>query len=245
MTVRATTSRVTAAGTVFGGRKISDAAMARATRTRAAITQRRPMWPVSAIRWPGSGLTAWEATLARPSGNEIVFLTIDSGWRTANGPTRTRKTPSATLVMMAADRFPSRARARAIATTTAGQAVALSEAAPPKARPARIGRGYFHISAKPRQISAVIGTSVPPTVSSRAMIGVAVTNTVQRATSRALATRSASAKHTTNATPNQIRGSASGLFGASAHGRAQTLISGRDALLMSGFVLCLSRLGDT
>src|ERR1700761_4613027 len=230
MTVRATTSRVTAAGTVFGGRKISDAAMARATRTRAAITPRRRMGPVSAIRWPGSGLTAWEATLARPSGNEIVFLNSDSGWRAANGPTSTAKTPSATPVMMAADRLPSRARARLIATTTAGQAVAFIEAAPPKARPARIGRGYFHISGKPRQISAMIGTSVPPTVSSRAMIGVAVTNTVQRITSRALASRSASAKQATNATPNQIRGSASGLFGATVHSSAKTDINGRYGL---------------
>src|SRR6202020_3336730 len=99
-----------------------------------------------------------------------------------------------TAVMIAAARLPSRARARLIATMTGGQAVAFIDAAPPKARPARIGWGYFHISAKPRQIRAMMGTSVPPTASSNAMIGVAVTNTVQRATSRALATRRASAK---------------------------------------------------
>ena len=110
---------------------------------------------------------------------------------------------------------------------TAGQAVAFIDAAPPKARPARIGCGYFHISAKPRQIRAMMGTSVPPTASSNAMIGVAVTNTVQRATSRALATRRASAKQATNAAPNHTRGSASTKCGATVHSRAKNVMAGR------------------
>ena len=129
--------------------------------------------------------------------------------------------------MTAAARFPSRASTRLTATMIAGHAVAFIEAAPPKARPASTGRGCCHMSAKPRQSSAMIGTSVPPTASSNAMIGVAVTKTVQRATSFAWATRRASAKNTTNATPNHTRGSASGLDPAMAHSRPNAVMAGR------------------
>src|ERR1700760_1089145 len=103
--------RGAAAGAGPGGGENRDPPRASAVATRAAITHRRPTWPVSAIRWPGSGLTAAEVTLARPSGNEIVFLTSDSGWMAANGPTRTANTPIDTAVMIAVARLPSRARA--------------------------------------------------------------------------------------------------------------------------------------
>ena len=156
-----------------------------------------------------------------------MFFTSESGPSTANGPTRTATTPSETAVMTAAARFPSRARARATATTMAGHAVAFIEAAPPKARPASTGRGCRHSSAKPRQMSAMIGTSVPPTASSNAMMGVAVTNTVQRVTSLAFATRRASAKKTMKATPNQTRGSASGVRPATAESRPNAVMAGR------------------
>jgi hypothetical protein len=71
------------------------------------------------------------------------------------------------------------------------------------------------------------GTSVPPTASSKAMMGVAVTNTVQRATSRARATRRASAKQPANTTPNHTRGSASGLCRTTVHSRAKNVMAGR------------------
>ena len=67
-----------------------------------------PMTPVCASTWPSSGLAACDLTLARPSGNKIVFFTSEPGLSTANGPTMTMTTLSATAVNRHAARWPSR-----------------------------------------------------------------------------------------------------------------------------------------
>src|SRR5512141_899290 len=108
--------RQTAARTVRGGRT-----------TRLAMTAR-----------PGSGLTASDLTLVRPSGNAIVFCTRDRGPAAATGPTTAATTASAVAVMLTAARRPSLARSRTAATARAGPAVAFMAAAAPSASAASI-----------------------------------------------------------------------------------------------------------
>ena len=80
-------SRQTAAGTVFGGRITSEAAIAAPASTRSPTAIRCPTCPVSASTCPGSGLAAADLTSARPSGNRIVLSTRAPGHSSATGPT--------------------------------------------------------------------------------------------------------------------------------------------------------------
>ena len=66
-------SRQIAAGTVRGGRNTSEASTASPASASSATAARCPAGPVSASSRPGSGLTASDLMLARPSGNSIVF----------------------------------------------------------------------------------------------------------------------------------------------------------------------------
>ncbi len=76
-------------------------------------------------------------------------------------------------------------------------------------------------------MNATMGTSVPPTQSSKAMIGDTVSSRAQRKLSLAPATRSAKANTTRNTSPNQTRGSVSGPWPNSACGTPNAAISGR------------------
>ena len=96
-----------------------------------------PSTPVCARTWPSSGLSAWDLTLARPSGNKMVFFTSEPGLSTANGPTMTTTTLTATAANRHAMRLPSRTKTSANAITRAGQAVAFIEQATPKAEAGR------------------------------------------------------------------------------------------------------------
>ncbi len=212
---------------VCGGRKTSEARTPIAVSASMAMMNSRPRCPVSAIRCPGSGLTAWDFTLSRPSGKRIVFFTSGAGQSAANGPISAAMTATVTPASTAAARLPSLAMSRLRATTTAGQAVAFIDAAAPKARPASTVRGSRQSSAKPRQSRATIGTSVPPTASSSAMIGDAAASAVQRATSLARATRRASAKAAANTSPNHTRGSVTGLCPVTDHSTPKTVMAGR------------------
>src|SRR5580692_10763202 len=96
MSVIAPASSATARGTERGGLKTRDAATASPASASIATTI---VWPapgqVDAMRYPGSGLRASDLTLARPSGNRIVFTTMALGWPMMNGPRHTAITPSA------------------------------------------------------------------------------------------------------------------------------------------------------
>ena len=223
----ATTSRQVAAGTVRGGRMASEAMIAApaVSSSTAAITC--PARPVSASRWPGSGLTAREETLASPSGNAIVFCTSDPGARAATGPTRAVATASVAAPNRAAARRPSLAATITMTITSAGHAVAFIPAATPSASAARYGRGCRHSSASPRQSRPSTGTSVPPTVSESAISGEDVTSMVQRSASLDPATSSAEANAATNASANQIRGSVAGEVPSSALGTPNSDMTGR------------------
>ena len=126
----------------------------------------------------------------------MVFFTSEPGLRTANGPTMTTTTLTATAANRHATRLPSRTKSSANAITRAGQAVAFIEQATPKARAAGTGLVTWsrQSSAKPRHMNATMGTSVPPTHSSNEMIGEAVSSSAQRTLSLAPAIRSATAK---------------------------------------------------
>ena len=139
-------------------------------------------------------------------------------------------------------RLPSRTKTSANAITRAGQAVAFIEQAMPKARPAGIGlvRWSRQSSAKPRHMNATMGTSVPPTHSSKEMIGEAVSSSAQRTLSLAPAIRSATAKVARNTAPNQTRGSVSTPWPSSAWGTPNTAISGRYGLYALGLVVAAS-----
>ena len=76
-------------------------------------------------------------------------------------------------------------------------------------------------------MNATIGTSVPPTHSSNAMIGEAVSSRAHRKLSLAPAIRSATANTTRNTAPNQIRGSVSRPWPSKACGMPNAAISGR------------------
>ena len=95
-----------------------------------------PSLPVWASTWPSSGLAACDLTLARPSGNKMVFLTSAPKRRMANGPTITATTASAQAVNRHASRLPSRTYSSAKATARAGHAVAFIDEATPRASPA-------------------------------------------------------------------------------------------------------------
>ena len=116
-----------------------------------------------------------DLTLARPSGNMIVFTTRAFGWPATNGPTHAATTPTAASGEAAdrplaiADREQrdgdeqggprGRLHRRADAEREAGQ----HRLALPTGR------------RSPRQRNATIGTSVPPTASSKAITGLAAT----------------------------------------------------------------------
>src|SRR5262249_45499306 len=153
---------------------------------------------------------------------------------TATGPTMAANTATAVPDKIHAARLPSLTTTTTTATRRAGQAVAFIAQATPSARPAGTGCGPRHSSARPRQMKASTGTSVPPTVSENAITGDAVTSTVQRTTSRAPATASAAAKMTRNPTPNQIRGSVSTEKPSRARGTPNSVISGREGSKMFG-----------
>jgi hypothetical protein len=76
-------------------------------------------------------------------------------------------------------------------------------------------------------MNATMGTSVPPTVSSNAMIGEAVISRAHRTGSLAPAIFSAKENTIRNTTPNQTRGSVSTPWPNSACGTPNTAISGR------------------
>ena len=82
-----------------------------------------------------------------------------------------------------------------------------------------------------------MGTSVPPTHSSKAMMGETVSSRAQRTLSRAPATRSEAANTITNTIPNQTRGSVSRPWPSSACGTPNTAISGRYGLYRLGLVV--------
>ncbi len=201
-----------------------------------------PSTPVCARTWPSSGLSAWDLTLARPSGNKMVFFTSEPGLSTANGPTMTTTTLTATAANRHATRLLSRTKTSANAITRAGQAVAFIEQATPKARPAGTGLVTWarQSSAKPRHMNATMGTSVPPTHSSNEMIGEAVSSSAQRTLSLAPAIRSATAKVARNTAPNQTRGSVSTPWPSSAWGTPNTAIRGRYGLYWLGLVVAAS-----
>ncbi|HEX2820210.1 MAG TPA: hypothetical protein VHO07_08610 [Streptosporangiaceae bacterium] len=92
------TSRTVAAGTSRGGRMTRDTATARPEPISRMTTAVCPAAPVWASTWPSSGLAACDLTLARPSGNKIVFFASAPGRRIANGPTMTATTLSATAM---------------------------------------------------------------------------------------------------------------------------------------------------
>src|SRR6266702_8377053 len=117
------TSRTVAVGTSTGGRTTRDTAMASPEPMRRTTTAVWPTTPVWASTWPSSGLSAWDLTLASPSGNKMVFFTRAPGLSTANGPTITATTLSATTVNRQAARLPSLTYSSENATTSAGQAV--------------------------------------------------------------------------------------------------------------------------
>jgi hypothetical protein len=85
-----------------------------------------------------------------------------------------------------------------------------------------------------------MGTSVPPTHSSKAMIGEAVSSSAQRTLSLAPAIRSATAKVARNTAPNQTRGSVSKPWPSSAWGTPNTAIRGRYGLYWLGLVVAAS-----
>src|SRR5579862_134471 len=124
---------------------------------------------------------------------------------------------------------------------SAGQAVAFIEDAMPRASPTAIGFGFgFQSRAKPRHRNATIGTSVPPTTSSNAMIGDAVTSRAHRAESLAPAVFSAKANTTRNTSPNQTRGSVSRPWPNTACGTPNTAMSGRYGLYWFGSLVVAS-----
>ena len=221
-----------AAGTSRGGRTTSETAIASPDPMSRMTTIVWPTTPVCASTWPSSGLAACDLTLARPSGNKTVFFTRAPGLSTANGPTMTATTASATAVNRQAARWPSRTYSSANATTRAGQAVAFIEDAMPRASPAVTGLVGCarQSSAKPRHMNATMGTSVPPTHSSNAMIGEAVISSAHRTLSLAPAIRSATANTARNTAPNQTRGSVSRPWPSSACGTPNAAISGRYGL---------------
>ena len=108
MADRPATRRMVAAGTSRGGRTTRETKMARPEPTSRMTTMVWPITPVCASTWPSSGLSAWDLTLARPSGNKMVFFTSEPGLSTANGPTMTRTTLTATAANRHATRLPSR-----------------------------------------------------------------------------------------------------------------------------------------
>ncbi len=220
-------SRQVAAGTVRGGRITNDARAASPASASSATAIRCPVGPVSASSRPGSGLTASDLMLARPSGKAIVFCSSDLGPSAATGPTTAATTASAVTARLTAARRPSRAASSTTATSRPGQAVAFMAAAAPSASPAATGRGGCHSSANPRHRQASTGTSVPPTVSESAITGEAVTSAVQRTTSLARAIARASPKAATNAIPNQIRGSVTGENPSSTRGMPKAVSAGR------------------
>ena len=87
-----------------------------------------------------------------------------------NGPTQAATTAIAVRANEPTARLPSLTASSAIATSTAGQAVAFIAAPTPSARPASTGL-RCHRNPKPRHRKATIGTSVPPTASSKAITG--------------------------------------------------------------------------
>src|ERR1700733_4802652 len=148
---------------------------------------------------------------------------------------QTTMTPAAVSVNLTAARFPSRTASSAIATASAGHAVAFMDAETPSARPALTGSGC-HRYAKPRHRNATIGTSSPPVARLKAITGQPATSTVQRAGSFALARRSANQNTTTNARPNHIRGSVTALS-AIVRGTPKSDITGRYGLYAFGLVV--------
>ena len=116
------------------------------------------------------------------------------------------------------------------ATIRAGHAVALVAAATPRTSPATTGCGRRQSSARPRHSRARTGTSVPPTVSEKAITGVAVTRRVQRSTSRAPATARAAANTATKPSVNQTRGSVTSPGPSSARGSPKMAMTGRYGL---------------
>src|SRR6516165_5347378 len=164
----------------------------------------------------------------QPQRNMMVFSTSALGW-TTNGPTQKTTTAMAVSVNEPTARLPSRIASRAIATSRAGQAVAFIAAPTPSASPASTG---LHCQRNPKTIhrKATIGTSVPPTASSKAMTGQAATKTAQRNASRAPPARSASQNTMRNTTPNQIRGSVSTLGPSTARGTPNSAMIGRYGL---------------
>src|SRR6266480_4304836 len=229
MADRPRTRRMVAAGTSRGGRTTRDTAMARPEPTSKITTMVWPSTPACARTWPSRGLSAWDLTLARPSGNKMVFFTSEPGLSTANGPTMTTTTLTATAANRHATRLPSRTKTSANAITRAGQAVAFIEQATPKARAAGTGLVTWsrQSSANPRHMNATMGTSVPPTHSSNEMIGEAVSS-------------SATAKVARNTAPNQTRGSVSTPWPSSAWGTPNTAIRGRYGLYWLGLVVAAS-----
>src|SRR5271170_7749264 len=223
------TSRQVAAGTSRGGRTNRETKMASPEPMSRATTIVWPRGPVAASAWPSSGLAACDLTLARPSGNKMVFLTSAENRSIANGPTITATTASDQAVNRQASRLPSRTYSSAKATASAGQAVAFIDEATPRARPAAIALDCAgrQSRANPRHMNPTIGTSVPPTQSSNAMNGETVSSRAQRTQSLAPATRSAHANTTTNTSPNHTRGSVSTVWPNSACGTPNTAISGK------------------
>jgi hypothetical protein len=85
-----------------------------------------------------------------------------------------------------------------------------------------------------------MGTSVPPTHSSNAMTGDAVSSTAHRTQSFAPATFSPQANTVRNTTPNHTRGSVSGPCPRTACGTPNAAISGRYGLYWLGSVVAAS-----
>ena len=90
---------------IIRAREIAMASPEPMSRTTTIVWPSGPVW---ASTWPSSGLAACDLTLARPSGNKMVFLTSAPKRSTANGPTITATTASATAVNRQAARWPSR-----------------------------------------------------------------------------------------------------------------------------------------
>src|SRR5579875_3212245 len=239
--------RQVAARTVRGGLTTSDATTARPARASSAVAIRWPACPVCDSSTPGSGLTAPDLTLARPSGNAIVLSASAAGDTAATGPASTASTAAAAATSPAVARRPSLAATSTAAISSAGQAVAFIAAATPSARPASTGRaaarspgppagscpaggGGWVSSARPRQMRPITGTSSPATASGKATTGVAATSAVQRQACGVLVTRSASQNTTANPTVNQIRGSVSGWLPQIARASANTSMAGRYGL---------------
>src|SRR5580693_4290171 len=240
ISVRPMASRQTAAGTVFGGQTTSEAAIPTPASTSSAIATMWPSGPVSASTWPGSGLAAADLTPARPSGNSIVFAASGPGQIAAIGPTIARHETTAQPRKVSSGFLPSRVPISTAATATAGHAVDFAADARPSAIPASANRGRRHSSANPRHIRATIGMSSPPTASSNAITGHAAINTVQRTQFFAPAARSASQKMTTNASPNQTRGSVMTCEPNNARGIPNRDITGRYGLYAFGLWVAAS-----